>query len=79
MRSAGTAQAACWNVKQLGKDWAGQKLFVVVTRTVPAWAKGKIAQERYAFVAVVEDPQATSLYAQIRQALQVQARVRVNG
>ena len=78
-RSRGTGQVATWHVGQVDKRWHGQRLFVVVTRRVPKWAEGLVTEEPYALAVRIEDDaeQEIHLYSQVRQKLEVRARVRV--
>lgn len=78
LRKGGTAQAATWEISSLDKRWIGQKLFVVVERSVPSWALGKVASEPYALVVAIEDRSdvEVKLYSQIRQQVQVRERAR---
>lgn len=72
-RSKGTVQAANWNVGQVDSRWQEQRFFLVVTRTVPDWARGLSEQEPYAVAVVLEDRSAEQVryYTQIAQRLQV--------
>jgi len=72
-RSRGTVQAATWEVKQVDSRWKDQDLFVVLTRTVPLWARDLSAEEAYALVVVIEDRSAEQVryYTQISQRVQV--------
>ena len=55
-----------------------EKLFVVVTRTVPEWALEKMEKEPYALTVVLEDrsEEQVRLYTQIRERLRERGRVR---
>ncbi|HYO12681.1 MAG TPA: S8 family peptidase [Thermoanaerobaculia bacterium] len=72
-RGKGTVQAASWDVRQVDSRWQEQSLFLVVTRTVPNWARGLSDQERYAVVIVIEDRSTE----QVRYYTQLQQRLRV--
>jgi hypothetical protein len=78
LRSNGTTQAATWKIGQLNADWEQQKLFVVVTRSVPGWATEKVPVEPYALCVVLEDLSQgeVRLYTQIRERVRERARVR---
>lgn len=78
VRSNGTAQTATWNISQLNSDWEQDKLFVVVTRSVPAWANEKVPMEPYALCVVLEDLSqgVVRLYTQIRERLRERERER---
>lgn len=77
-RSKGTVQAAKWEVRQVDSRWQDQKLFVVVTRTVPPWAQNLANQEAYALVVVIEDrsEEQVRYYTQLSQRLRA-PRVRI--
>jgi hypothetical protein len=72
-RSKGTVQAASWDVGQVDSRWQDQRFFVVVTRTVPDWARDLSEQESYAIVVVLEDRSSEQVryYTQLSQRLQV--------
>ena len=76
-RSRGTVQAATYEVNQLDRKSRAKKLFVVVTRQVPAWAQGLAPEEPYALVVILEDRSQHEVryYQQIVQ-LQLQLRGR---
>ena len=78
VRSKGTVQAATWPIEQTDSRWTKEKIFVVVTRTVPEWALGKIEKEPYALTVVLEDrsEEQVRLYTQIRERLRERGRVR---
>jgi hypothetical protein len=78
LRSNGTVQAATWPIGQTDSRWTNEKLFIVVTRTVPEWALGKIEKEPYALTVVLEDrsEEQVRLYTQIRERLRERGRVR---
>jgi hypothetical protein len=80
-RSKGTVQRGTWTISQFDGRWAPDRLFIVVTRSVPEWARGKLAAEPYALVVVVEDSGDVRLYTQIREqiALRDRARARARG
>lgn len=77
-RDRGTVQAATYRVAQLSKADREEQLFVVVTRTVPAWASAKVPFEPYAVVVALEDRSEVQVqyYAQIRE-IQERQRGRV--
>lgn len=72
-RSKGTVQAGTWDVRQIDSRWTKKSLFLVVTRTVPAWAQGLATQEPYAVVVVIQDRSAEQVryYTQLSQRLRV--------
>jgi hypothetical protein len=83
VRNNGTVQAATWLIGQTSPWWTEEKLFVVVTRTVPEWALGKMEKEPYALTVVLEDRskeqvhlEQVHLYTQIRERLRERGRVR---
>lgn len=80
-RSRGTAQVGTWEFTTPCRG-AGP-LFVVVTRQLEHWAKGRSLEDSdsYALVVVVEDRQRSflPLYDQIREQLRSRARIRVEG
>ena len=78
VRNNGTVQAATWQIGQTSSKWTEEKLFVVVTRTVPEWALEKIEKEPYALTVVLEDrsEEQVRLYTQIRERLRERGRVR---
>lgn len=77
-RSKGTVQAATWELQQVDSRWQDQKLFLVVTRTVPPWAQNLVNGESYALVVVIEDrsQEQVKYYTQLSQRLRV-PRVRI--
>jgi hypothetical protein len=77
VRNKGTVQAATYEVAQLDRKSRAKKLFVVVTRQVPAWAQGIAPDEPYALVVILEDRSQHEVryYQQIVQ-LQLQLRGR---
>lgn len=77
--SRGTLQAATLQVKQTTASWREHRHFIVVTRRVPPWARGRAATERYALAVALEDRFGTDvrLHTQLRERLQQRARVRV--
>jgi hypothetical protein len=79
VRSNGTVQAATWLIGQTNSKWTEEKLFVVVTRTVPEWALEKMEKEPYALTVVLEDrsEEQVRLYTQIRDRLRERERVRL--
>jgi hypothetical protein len=80
-RDKGTVQAARYDVRQLTSKQREKRLYVVVTRTVPAWAKNWSREEQYALVVALEDRSEHSVryYQQINAIVQLrqQQRVRV--
>jgi hypothetical protein len=70
-RGKGTVQAATWNITQVDKRWAGQKLFLVVSRSVPKWARDLTGQENYALTVAIEDLSEVDVhfYTQVRERL----------
>lgn len=75
-RSKGTVQAATWQiVAPRWRDWDGRRLFVVVTRSVPEWARGLVEKERYALVIVLEDSAEVRHYTAIQQMLRARIRL----
>lgn len=78
LRDKGTVQKASWDIQVLQRaHWEGNHLFVVVTRTVPAWAGGIVEEEPYALVIVIEDrsSQQVRYYTQIEQLLRIRLQV----
>jgi hypothetical protein len=77
VRNKGTVQAATYEIAQLDRKSRAKKLFVVVTRQVPAWAQGLAPDEPYALVVILEDRSQHEVryYQQIVQ-LQLQLRGR---
>jgi len=73
-RDKGTVQAATYAVKKMDDDARSQKLFVVVTRTVPTWAGGWVPEEPYALTVVLEDRSQTQV--RYYQQLEIQLRQR---
>ncbi|NVJ08371.1 hypothetical protein HUW63_24420 [Myxococcus sp. AM001] len=80
-RSRGTVQAATWSLKQAPAWLSQEKLFVVVTRQVRAWALGEVDKEPYALVVVLEDAtrQEARLYSQLKSRIRTRARPRIRG
>jgi hypothetical protein len=78
IRDKGTVQAATYDVRQLDSKAREKQLYVVVTRIVPSWAKGREPEERYALVVALEDrsEHRARYYQQIVE-LQQRQRVRV--
>lgn len=76
-RDRGTLQAATYWFPQIDDRSRHKGLFVVVTRTVPRWAEGRVENERYALVVVIEDRSEVNVryYRQI-VALQQRQRAR---
>ena len=72
-RGKGTVQSAKWELHQVDSRWQGKSLFLVVTRTVQAWAQGLLPQEEYAVVVTIEDRSREQVryYTQLAQRLQV--------
>ncbi len=77
IRNNGTVQVATLPIEQTSR-WMKEKLFVVVTRTVPEWAIEKLEKEPYALTVVLEDrsQEQVRLYTQIRERLRERERVR---
>ncbi|OJH35290.1 hypothetical protein BON30_39275 [Cystobacter ferrugineus] len=78
-RGGGTVQAATWRVMQTGDRWNSEKLFVVVTRTVKKWAQGRVPEEPYGLVVLLDDRNRAEsrLYSQLRAQFQQRVRPRV--
>ncbi len=78
IRDKSTVQAATYEVKRLAPNDRKKKLFVVVTRSVPKWARGWAPKDPYALVVILEDrsDQRVRYYQQIVE-IQLQQRVRV--
>jgi hypothetical protein len=77
VRNKGTVQAATYEVAQLDRKSRAKKLFVVVTRQVPAWAQGLASDEPYALDVILEDrSQHEGRYSQQIVQLQLQLRGR---
>jgi hypothetical protein len=75
-RRNATLQVSRWTFKQPARQ--GEKVFVVVTRQEAPWSTGREAPESYALTIAVEDREnlASTLYADIRAALEAQVQVR---
>jgi hypothetical protein len=78
-REKGTVQAAAYDVSVVNERMRDNKLFVVITRTVPRWAKGLTELEPYALVVVIKSSEEGEVryYSQVREMLRTRARVRV--
>jgi hypothetical protein len=78
-REKGTVQVAAYDVSQVNARMRDNQLFVVITRTVPKWAKGLNEFEPYALVVVIESREEGEVryYTQVREMLRARARVRV--
>jgi hypothetical protein len=78
-REKGTVQAAAYDVSVVNERMRDNKLFVVITRAVPRWAKGLNELEPYAVVVVIEsrDEGEVRYYTQVREMLRMRTRVRV--
>jgi len=78
-RDKGTVQAATYEVKAIDDNVRAQKLFVVVTRSVPAWAEGWAHMDPYALTVVLEDRSNVQVryYQQLEIQLRQRARARV--
>jgi len=74
LRSKGTVQTATYDVKASPTK---EKVFVVLTRTVPEWAGGLVPEEPYALVVTLEDrsEQEVRYYTQLRATLRERVRV----
>lgn len=74
-RGSGTVQRARYAfMRPAGLET--KRLYVVVTRTVPAWAAGLADTERYSLVVTLEDQEAVTLYQEVRATLQGRIRAR---
>ncbi len=80
-RGAGTVQVATWEIGEVGRRWGKQPRFIVVERIVPSWAEGRVENEPYAIVLVIEERERADVryYAQIRARVEQRARVRTHG
>jgi subtilisin family serine protease len=77
-RSRGTVQAARYGLRQLADSLRTGKLFVVVTRQIPSWARNMAEEEAYAIVVTLEDRSGNDvrLYTQVQQLIRQRARQR---
>ena len=76
-RHRGTVQVVTWPIVQTDRRWSGRKVFAVVARQVPGWARGLAEREPYALVAVVQDESESEvrLLTQLRQRLRERVRI----
>jgi hypothetical protein len=77
VRDKGTLQVGVCDVKLLSEQDRAKKLFVVVTRVVPEWARGWRVEEPYSLVTALEDRarQQVRYYQQLEVLLRQRVRV----
>jgi subtilisin family serine protease len=75
-RGRGTVQAASYELLQIDNDFRARKVFVVVTRQVPAWGKGLVEKEPYALVVALDDRSGNDVRLYTQLELMIRQRVR---